>query len=316
LFFVSHELGHLVANRDERSYTTFVRQDAELEDRIANAVLKLCRHADEFAKYKFDLPGFQAVVQPESEVRGEVRKVAEQVDDALEVNHATYFADEVAADEVATAILVAHLQEIGRKDALVGHQYRYLLCEGLFGAALYTWYRDLFTFGEKLGLGHGANSQALVVEMMKERGSYIKAASMFGDVHRFTLLRAALAMEAILRAGSDFFDRPVDQRTIWWKKSAPAAIGGESGHWWQKMRFVWKPAPDVDAEFLEQFWQAESLQRYYLLCITMDTAVKVAYVGCATGWMLEADRRRETAQLFMMTFESIAAAVARLRRFA
>jgi hypothetical protein len=175
LFFVSHELGHLVSDRGERSYTTFLRPDAQLEGRIANAVLKLCRHADEFAKYKFDLPGFQAVVQPGSEVRAEVRKLAEQVDDALEVNHAKYFGDEIAADEVATAILIAHLEKTGGDDALAAHQHRYLLCEGLFVAALYTWYRDLLAFGEKLGLGQGANSRALVVEMMKERGSYIKA---------------------------------------------------------------------------------------------------------------------------------------------
>jgi len=51
-----------------------------------------------------------------------------------------------------------------------------------------------------------------------------------------------------------------------------------------------------------------------LLSIAMDTAVKIANVGCATAWMLDTDRRRGTAQMFVMQFESIGQAVARLRQ--
>ena len=54
-------------------------------------------------------------------------------------------------------------------------------------------------------------------------------------------------------------------------------------------------------------------QREILLRIHADTAIKVANVGSATGWMLEKDKERGTPQLFMMQFESIAQSVDRLR---
>ena len=46
----------------------------------------------------------------------------------------------------------------------------------------------------------------------------------------------------------------------------------------------------------------------------MDTAIKIANVGCATGWILDADRKRGTPQMFVMQYETIGQAVARLRR--
>jgi len=46
----------------------------------------------------------------------------------------------------------------------------------------------------------------------------------------------------------------------------------------------------------------------------MDTAVKIAYTGCSTAWMLDVDRARGTPQRFLMTFESIGSAVARLQQ--
>ena len=57
----------------------------------------------------------------------------------------------------------------------------------------------------------------------------------------------------------------------------------------------------------------EALARYYLLCIMMDTAVKIAYIGAATAWMKETDEKRGTPQLFMLSFESVAMAMERLR---
>jgi len=97
-----------------------------------------------------------------------------------------------------------------------------------------------------------------------------------------------------MRARSDYFDR--DDRTIWWTKPEQ---DGEP--WWRR---------PVD----ETWWEKEALQRYWLLAILMDTAVKIAYTGCSTAWMLDVDRARGTPQRFLMTFESIGSAVARLQQ--
>jgi hypothetical protein len=315
LFFISHEIGHLLDAADERSYATFLRPDAQLEHRVANAVIKLCRHADEFAKYGFDLPGAQKAVDESSEIRGREQELAEQIE-TLKLNHKKWFGDEVSADRQGTEILTGYLVGVARRDPFLADQYRYVTIKGLFTAALYSWYRDLLTFGEKMGIDGAPDSRTLIVRMMQERETYIRAASLFGEVHRFTLLRAVLAIEAIIRSGSDFFDRQDDSKTIWWtrERADRGSSPNDTRKWWQKV-FVWQPEQTgEDREVLREWWEKESLQRYYLLCIMMDTAVKIAYMGCATGWILEVDRQRGTPQLFMMNFESIGSAVQRLRQ--
>lgn len=315
LFFISHEIGHLLDGADERSYATFLKRDAQLEHRVANAVIKLCRHADEFAKYDFDLPGFREAVDEVSEVRERERELAKQIE-ILKMNHTKWFRDEISADEKGTAILTRYLDDVARRNPFLADQYRYVTVKGLFVAAMYSWYRDLRTFGEKMGMSGVPDSRMLMARMLRDRKTYIQAASLFGEMHRFTLLRAALGTEAMIRSGSDFFDRDDDNKTIWWSRERADQLSqlSDKRKWWQKI-FVWRPEQsDKDQEVLRGWWQAESLQRYYLLAITMDTAVKIANMGCATGWLLEVDRKRGTPQLFVMTFESIAAAVGRLRR--
>lgn len=312
LFFVSHEIGHLQDAVDERSYTTFLDPGAPLETRVANAVVKLCRHAGEFHRHGFGLPGFEPVVEDTSEIRQRERELAGEIE-VLKLNHTKWFEDETSADRRGEEILTGYLAQVARRDPLLANQYRYVAVKGLFVAALYSWYRDLLAFGEKMGMDGAPDSRSLVLRMTHERETYVRAASMFGDVHRFTLLRAVLASEAILRGWTDFFDRPEEERTIWWSKERAEQGAGRGRKWWERI-FVWRPDPEEqDREVLQEWWEKESLQRYYLLCILIDTPNKIANMGCATGWMLEIDRRRGTPQLFMMTFYPVNAAVDRLR---
>jgi hypothetical protein len=189
---------------------------------------------------------------------------------------------------------VAHLTRLANEDAVASERGLYELARGLFVAAIYTWYEDLDVFARKLGIGAIADMRELDIPMMQGRERYIHAASLFGERHRFTLLRAALALEAVMRARIAWFDLAPEARSIWCEHPAEAIAG--------------------DPALRGAYWLAESLQRYFLLCACMDTAVKLATVGCATGWMLEADRRRGTNQVFIMQFEGIAHAVARVRR--
>jgi len=294
-FFVAHEVGHLLDDADERSYATFINPDAELETQVANAAMKLCRHVDEFASYSFDLPGWEDTADPDSEIRRRERELTSTEELApVRARHARFFADEVSADDAGARLLVEHLARVAAADPVAGMRAASLAVDGLFTAGIYSWYRDLLTFGEQLGMARPPDARTLAFTMLQARETYINAASLFGDEHRFTLLRATLAAETIMRARSDYFDR--DDRTIWWTKPDP---DGEP--WWRR---------PVD----ETWWEKEALQRYWLLAILMDTAVKIAYTGCSTAWMLDADRARGTPQLFLMTFESIGSAVARLQQ--
>ena len=277
LFFLGHEVGHFLHGHPSGQFATFVDPGAPLETRLADAVVKLCRHVDEFAPTQFGLPGFNQVADPASQVR-HVVAVMRARNESRYSRHELFFANEAQADDWANRAVVAHLGAL--TSAAESQHTLHLLARGLFVAALYTWYRDLDLFATKAGIDRVGDSRELDAVMMEGRERYVHAASLFGERHRFTLLRAALALETIIRARTNWFDRAPNQRSIW----------------------------------DDEPWLAQSLQRYFLLCACMDTAVKLATIGCSTRWMLDADTRRGTRQLFVMQFFGIDHAVARVKQ--
>lgn len=242
LFFVAHEVGHLLDDAEERSYATFIQSGAPLETRVANAAMKLCRHVDEFAEFRFDLPGFGQTTDQESDIRKREAELTSTVElAAVKERHERFFADEVAADEAAVRIVLEHLARLADKDAGAAIRATSLTIDGLFAAGLFAWYRDLLTFGEKLGMERPPDANTLGTKMLEGREPYVHAASLFGDEHRFTLLRATLAAEALLRARTNYFDR--NDQSIWWSKPDP-----NGNPWWRT------PADDA-------WWAAEAFQR-------------------------------------------------------
>ena len=281
LFFIGHELGHLLTQKGQRQFTSSLEPDAPLEQKVTNAVIKLCRHTDEFAKYGFGLPGFEEATQEESKIRQKEVGFRKEMTSwrTLYENVTEWFGDEIVADRTGIEIMLNYIKDVKKEGGLAADLYQYLLVKALFVAAVYSWYKDLHTFSEKIGF-RILDSRTLMIEMMKDRRQYIKVASLFGDVHRFTLLRSNLAIESILK----------------------------SEDWYEKKYLEQGQGQDN----LRTWWQSESLKRYMLLCIIMDTAVKMAYVGCSTGWILDADKARGTPQLLFMSFEPIDVAVRRL----
>jgi hypothetical protein len=69
LFFLGHELGHLLSGHESGAFGAFVDPDEPLEARMDAAVVRLCRHVDEFNEAEFGLPGFQRVGNPKSDIR-------------------------------------------------------------------------------------------------------------------------------------------------------------------------------------------------------------------------------------------------------
>jgi hypothetical protein len=173
-----------------------------------------------------------------------------------------WFQREAAADEYATKTLLECL-EVSSSVTDNSTPGYVLAMRGLFAVAVSSWYKDLLVFIEKLA-GPGVPPRAGVLQLLmtKGRGQYIRASSLFGETHRFTLLRAVLAIDKIVRSR----DRSTSE-------SAPG--------------------------------YADAFRRYVLLRILMDAAVKLAFIGSATGWMLEKDAQRGTPQVFMITFFNI-----------
>lgn len=277
LFFIGHELGHLLNGNEARHFTSFIDADSPLEYRIANAVEKLYRHAEEFKAYGFDLPGFEATLTEGSEIEQSSRALLNTIN-RLRINHTHYFKEEVDADLIGTKILLEHISK--RIDAKTANTRMYHIVRGVFAVALYFWYRDLRIFCRKINIRSLSNTRNLTLVMMRNRESYIHAASLFGEVHRFTLLRAERLLEAVINKRSNVFIQPHEE----------AKLFGSN-----------------DPIILR-----EVVARYTLLSIMMDTAVKIAYIGASTPGFMDIDQKRGTPQLFSINFEPIDVSMKRL----
>jgi|LGOV01.1.fsa_nt_gb hypothetical protein len=281
LFFIGHELGHLLGGHEAANFTEFIEAGSPLEYQLANAVVKLRRHAEEFEEFGFDLPGFKPALTKGHEVERTSAELQKQIE-RLHLNHTTWFQNEVNADAIGTKIVLEHLSAVGSDDAANTCMYR--IVRGVFAVALYSWYRDLRTFCRALGIGWLSNARSLTLAMCENREHYINAASLFGNVHRFTLLRAERLIRDVISARSNVFDGGQGEAHLFGSNNLKDAF---------KLR--------------------EAVSRYYLLCIMMDTAVKISYLGASTAWILEADLRRGTEQVLLMNFEPVDRAMRRLK---
>lgn len=295
-YFVSHEIGHLLGGKDQNAcmhYGAFLDEDAPLEHRIANAVVKMGMHIDDLAEYGFTLGGGPRADMFDADIKHVADALHATVEHAT-ANHLKWFQNEKEADERANEVVIEYLNKLGLIDEQAADRMLHRFVRGLFVAGIYSWFKDLGAFLDKLDSGRTNDSQSLIMEMLKNRERYIQAASLFGDVHRFTLLRANLTIEAVMRARCSWFEEDTETRSIWYSREPVAP-------------------PDDFAE-LQKWRLAENLQRYCMLCILMDTAVKMSFIGYSTGWIKEIDKKRGTPQLFIMTFYSIPEEMERLKR--
>jgi hypothetical protein len=268
VFFLAHELGHLEQGEDARPFGTFIRPDTPLETSLALATLKFAAHDKELSAAGFTLGKKPPNEAPE--IAAAAQRVIAELPPNDVFNQSVWFQRETAADEFATKILLECVASapLPADDATPGY---ILAMRGLFAVSIASWHKDLLTFIEELaGTDIRPGAVALQASMVQGRDQYIRASSLFGATHRFTLLRAVLAMEQILRPHEGDGDKP-------------------PGH-------------------------ADAVHRYGLLAILMDTAVKLAFLGSATRWMLQKDDERGTPQLFMMKFFNLAEELASLAK--
>jgi hypothetical protein len=293
LFFASHELGHLMDGVDFSAYGDIqaaAHEDA-FDEQVRSAVLKMCRQTDDFRQAGFDLQGFDSEgifwSKKIQNIRENFRQQVIQTDTAI----TRQFAQEDRADTFATQAILRYLSKVERADPEAAIEQQHLLFETLFVLGIFTWYRDLATFMDAT-CGHQFSSAALNLCMMQDRHRYIEASAVFGDVHRFVLLRALLNMRAIIEQRRATFEPP----------------GGPTA-----------PPPTLDAikrmgkrEALREVGRIGDIQRYEFLDIIMDTPIKFAFTGCATGWYMEVDKERGTPQLLVLEFDTLEDALQRL----
>jgi hypothetical protein len=290
LFFVGHEIGHIKDGLSGRSFISQLSPDAPLEHRVEEAVVRMGRHVEEFNQLGFKLPGFPSTIDVGSEIRSPEMQFRKNLQEVYR-NNLQWYQDEVSADSFANSVILEHLASLDKTDKIIALEEQHLLISTLFFSAVYHWYKDLEWFASHLDDGPLTNSRELVVSMMKDRQQYIKAASMFGDTHRFSLLRSLLAIEKILEKRTDFFTS-TGRKTIWCTEEELQALD-------KKQRML-------------KVWHHSNLQKYSLLCVLMDTPVKLANVGAITGWLKEVDKKRGTPQLFIMNFETMEEATQRM----
>ncbi len=294
LYFVNHELGHIRQGYDDRQFISMFSQNQPLETRVVQAVVRMCKHAEEFDNYNFGLPGLEFYTDRAGDVRA-IETTMRETTRIASSNADSWYLDEVIADSVAADMTVEYLSRLDRTNPTSVKEEQYIINANLFFVAVYYWYKDLYNFGRlacPLGI---ENSNSLIVCMMQDQKRYIQVASLFGDIHRFVLLRSYLAMGKILEARTDFFSLDWGNKTIWINQ--------------QELRLM------SDQEARERLWLAGALQRYYLLAIMMDTAVKFTYLGCGSGWHQVIAKRRGAPQMFVMNFEPIDMVMNRLLEF-
>jgi hypothetical protein len=283
VYFLGHEVGHLRARGDRRAFTTTLPEGAPLETQLAAATAKFCRHVDELHSFGFDLPDFAQVFTRGSEVRAAADAVLATLPPNQAINHDAWFEDEKEADDFGTDVLVEALAgpALGGERALTSAA---ATMRALFAIAVASWYRDLQVLLERMSPDVGAaNVGTLMVDMMRDRQSYVRASSVFGHEHRFTLLRSAVTMGRVLERATRFEQDP-------------------------ELQTMSYEGPDRGRHAL-----ADAVQRWHLIRSLMDTAVKFATMGASTAWMLQKDEARGTPQLFMMQFFSLASELARLQ---
>lgn len=290
LFLLAHELGHVKDALEGREFINILDHSAPLEQQVTASVVRMCRHVEDFDKLGYGLPFMKEAADLNSDIRKVEQKFREPMLIAYE-NHNQWYKDEVSADKFATSVMTEQINDMKKKQALESEHY---LISNLFFMSIYYLYKDLYNFSTKACGGPVSNSSALSICMAKRREQYVKAASVFGDVHMFFLLRSILAIEEIMEQRGGYFRDEGGINSIW--------VSQEE---FQKM--------DAGKQTVT-FWHYANLQKYVLLSILTDTPVKFAYIGCSTGWLKEIDQKRGRGQMLLMNFETIEQAYQRLLR--
>jgi hypothetical protein len=288
-FFVGHELGHIFEGAKGGNYRSMPGIEVPVEERIELAITKLGRHVDDLAQHGFDLSLWEKIIEPSSFMRSPERRYAQNLDYEY-TNQSLWFASEEKADVWAQDILRGSLEAVATDNPLKAHYERYLMCKALFAFAMFSWYRDLLEFGERLQWDEPPTANVLMARLAFNRQDYISLASLFGEYHRFPLLRTNLAMKSLFERMTGALWVSPEERRVTYTGS-------------------WPPETLTDQK---AWFCSESLRRFWLLANLMDTPIKIATGGTIMAWYREEIQANNMEQILFMNYEDIHEALARV----
>lgn len=297
LFFAGHELGHLQEHHQQASLLSIFEDSDALQENIETAVVRMCRHGEEFWNEGNGLGGYDWVKDRNSNIR----KI-EQKYRSLSVRFANaddWYIKEKEADQFSIKILLSYLEKIYEQNSYEGIKTQYYLIETLHSIGIYSMYRDLTTLADRICSFSISHSSQLSLCMAMNREQYIKASSIFSDVHRPILLRSLTVIGDLLEAREEFSGlSPEDRTKVVTEDEYKKLLASKN---YRKLEL--------------RMWYTQSWQRLVLQDILLDTNVKLTMHACASGWISEIDKKRGKPQGFFMNFESMEDAIRRLLKF-
>jgi len=295
MFFAGHELGHLMQTADGRSYNRGPIGRDQPDRRIRASVVNLCKQADAMAAEGFRLHGFDSgdgpfwskrVKQIESAYREELGE--------LQAERSALWDLEVDADRVGNDMSLKFLDMAEQNSNASLLEEQHLLIETLFVTGIMSWYRDLAAFMDS-SCGAMSNSVMLNLCFASRREGYAAAGRLFGEVHRHILLRSLQSIRAVIEKRRHLFEK--------------SFILGQPITSVEDVR----RADPVAAQ--REIWRLGDLQRYQMVSALMDTPLKLANAGCASGWYAEL-KAKSGPKMIMFDFYRIEDEVARMFRAA
>lgn len=294
-YVLAHELGHVHEELDGSLDSKPATHDAR-GPRLN--VLKMCRHADELRAAGYRLPGpygeAGSLGTAQREVADQYRREREVYERELD----SLFVAERRADAFAESVTLGYLEQLKSLPVLAGTppswlEVGHIMSETVMWVAMQNWFASLHTFLRKNCTSDDPRLMLLCLTPMAE--GWLSLASIFGDVHRTTLLRAVEHANGWLAMSSKEAAKPEDQRTIWITEERLKAA-----------------AP---VERAQLFWEYADLQTKTLLSMLLDVPIKVSVVGCTAGWQwFNPDEQHNNSQWIMWDFFRLEDEVARMTR--
>jgi hypothetical protein len=256
LFLVSHEIGHVLSHDEVAGFTP---QTAATDERIEFAKANMCRHADEFNRNGFFLFGgspdkqtwSDLMTKDDPELAARLRSLYSATSRAWD--------SEVQADRFAARTAQTYLETIDKANARLGAQEQQLFFETLFVASVYNWYRDLTAFADDACGGPFKNARAFQDCLTEDRRRYLQASRLFGETHRFMMVRSLQTLEGLLKG----------RRTSFWM-AAPLRDGLNEQQADEARRSLGLLA---------------ARYRFELLTNLQDTPLKLSMAGCEEGFV-------------------------------
>ena len=255
-YYVAHELGHLAACEFGSTF-----DQPTIPATAQGASLKMCRHLDEFGALGMWMWDRYPYGTADLGARDFNRRSGRELLAADDIYQRRY-TSERRADDYAIRQVLDYLSNLDRTSPDNARYEEWMMSQAVFAIGLFSWAQAAGEFGERYCLAWtrsgyvdgGALSECLGAS----KESQVEAATLFGAVHPFMLLRSQRMLTALVG------ERLLPQLTDW-------AVSDEE----------LKTLPDDRKELIEWRQREFALSRY--TNILLDGPFKFASIGCTAG---------------------------------